>query len=563
MSQKQSDPLLKRIEIGAYLAAAWSFAVLFLESIVQELMNYELLENITALSNILILGTIIILKLIRKVAPEERYLLKFDIVMLALGVSLMFYQVKFVILFLLIRQTYFIVQYLLFRAFEGKLYKVLTDNPPVSLMLSFIAVIFIGTILLMLPEASVAHRVTPFVDALFTATSATCVTGLIVFDTGTYFSLFGQLVILVLIQLGGLGIMTVSTAFALIMGRRLTLKLENVMQSVIGDNERLNAFQLLKNIVIVTAIIEGIGAMVLFVKFAQTMPPSQAMYSSIFHSVSAFCNAGFSLFPDSLIRYVDSPLVNFTITGLILLGGIGFAVMIDLYRYILRVDRVRKLNLHSKIVLMVSALLILVGFISFFVSEYNGVMAGFSISRRMLSSWFQSVTARTAGFNTLDTALISPASVMVFLVLMFVGASPGSTGGGIKTTTFAVLMLSLTSMLKGRRELSLYNRRIALSNFREATSLITLSGIIVFIVVFLLFLFENLPFEKLLFEAISAFGTVGLSMGVTDKLGRAGRLLITLLMYIGRIGPLTLIYALSMRKREPNIKYAEEKIAIG
>jgi trk system potassium uptake protein TrkH len=357
--------------------------------------------------------------------------------------------------------------------------------------------------------------------------------------------------------------MTVSTAFALIMGRRLTLKLENVMQSVIGDNERLNAFQLLKNIVIVTAIIEGIGAMVLFVKFAQTMPPSQAMYSSIFHSVSAFCNAGFSLFPDSLIRYVDSPLVNFTITGLILLGGIGFAVMIDLYRYILRVDRVRKLNLHSKIVLMVSALLILVGFISFFVSEYNGVMAGFSISRRMLSSWFQSVTARTAGFNTLDTALISPASVMVFLVLMFVGASPGSTGGGIKTTTFAVLMLSLTSMLKGRRELSLYNRRIALSNFREATSLITLSGIIVFIVVFLLFLFENLPFEKLLFEAISAFGTVGLSMGVTDKLGRAGRLLITLLMYIGRIGPLTLIYALSMRKREPNIRYAEEKIAIG
>lgn len=563
MSQKQSDPLLKRIEIGAYLVAAWSFAVLFLESIVQELMNYELLENITALSNILILGTIIILKLIRKVAPEERYLLKFDIVMLALGVSLMFYQVKFVILFLLIRQTYFIVQYLLFRAFEGKLYKVLTDNPPVSLMLSFIAVIFIGTILLMLPEASVAHRVTPFVDALFTATSATCVTGLIVFDTGTYFSLFGQLVILVLIQLGGLGIMTVSTAFALIMGRRLTLKLENVMQSVIGDNERLNAFQLLKNIVIVTAIIEGIGAMVLFVKFAQTMPPSQAMYSSIFHSVSAFCNAGFSLFPDSLIRYVDSPLVNFTITGLILLGGIGFAVMIDLYRYILRVDRVRKLNLHSKIVLMISAFLILVGFISFFVSEYNGVMAGFSISRRMLSSWFQSVTARTAGFNTLDTALISPASVMVFLVLMFVGASPGSTGGGIKTTTFAVLMLSLTSMLKGRRELSLYNRRIALSNFREATSLITLSGIIIFIVVFLLFLFENLPFEKLLFEAISAFGTVGLSMGVTDKLGRAGRLLITVLMYIGRIGPLTLIYALSMRKREPNIKYAEEKIAIG
>ncbi|MDD4687419.1 MAG: TrkH family potassium uptake protein [Candidatus Cloacimonetes bacterium] len=563
MSVNNSKGLLKHIEALAYLIAAWSFAVIFLESIVQELMNYHLLEFITAGANLLLLFLTIISRLICKDQSKQTVLLRIDIIMLLLGGLLMFYQAKFVIFFLLIRQTYFIMQYILFRAFEGKLYKILTDNPPVSLMLSFAFVILVGTILLMLPEASVNKEITPFIDALFTSTSATCVTGLIVRDTGSYFSLFGQLVILVLIQIGGLGIMTVSTAFALIMGKRLTLKLENVMHNVVGDNERLDVFQLLKNIVIVTAIIEAFGAVFLFLTFSKTMQASQALYSAIFHSISGFCNAGFSLFTDSLMGYVDNPLVNFTLTGLILLGGLGFAVMIDLYRYVFKLDRVRKLTLHSKIVLLVSSLLILVGFISVYVAEYNGLMNGFTVSKRMLSSWFQSVTARTAGFNTLDITRLSPASILVFLGLMFIGASPGSTGGGIKTTTFAVLLLSVTSMLRGRRELSMYNRKIAISNFREATSLIILSSGIIFLVVFGLFMVESFPFEKIIFEAISAFGTVGLSMGITDKLGAAGKLLITILMYIGRIGPLTLIYALSMRKREPKITYAEEKIAIG
>lgn len=563
MSVNNSKGLLKHIEALAYLIAAWSFAVIFLESIVQELMNYHLLEFITAGANLLLLFLTIISRLICKDQSKQTVLLRIDIIMLLLGGLLMFYQAKFVIFFLLIRQTYFIMQYILFRAFEGKLYKILTDNPPVSLMLSFAFVILVGTVLLMLPEASVNKEITPFIDALFTSTSATCVTGLIVRDTGSYFSLFGQLVILVLIQIGGLGIMTVSTAFALIMGRRLTLKLENVMHNVVGDNERLDVFQLLKNIVIVTAIIEAFGAVFLFLTFSKTMQASQALYSAIFHSISGFCNAGFSLFTDSLMGYVDNPLVNFTLTGLILLGGLGFAVMIDLYRYVFKLDRVRKLTLHSKIVLLVSSLLILVGFISVYVAEYNGLMNGFTVSKRMLSSWFQSVTARTAGFNTLDITRLSPASILVFLGLMFIGASPGSTGGGIKTTTFAVLLLSVTSMLRGRRELSMYNRKIAISNFREATSLIILSSGIIFLVVFGLFMVESFPFEKIIFEAISAFGTVGLSMGITDKLGAAGKLLITILMYIGRIGPLTLIYALSMRKREPKITYAEEKIAIG
>ncbi|MDD2683883.1 MAG: TrkH family potassium uptake protein [Candidatus Cloacimonetes bacterium] len=553
---------MKHIEFIAYFVAGWSFIVLFLEPIFILLANYQQVEIVTALANLLLLSLTILNRMFAQ-KKEQRIMILVDTGMLVLGGILMFYQAKFVIFFLLIRQSYFILQYLLFRAFEGKLYKILTDNPPISLMVSFASVIVVGTVLLMLPAASVVNRVTPPVDALFTATSATCVTGLIVFDTGSYFSLFGQLVILLLIQIGGLGIMTISTAFALIMGQRLTLKIENVMYSVMGENHQLDVFKLLKVVVLVTAIIELVGAILLFFVFSQKMNPAEAMYSSIFHSISAFCNAGFSLFSDSFTGFVDNPLLNITITLLILLGGIGFAVMIDLYRYVIGEDKVRKLNLHSKIVLCTSGLLLLIGFIGFYWAEYNGSMQGFSISRRILSSWFQSVTTRTAGFNTIDFSIINPATVLVCLGLMFIGASPGSTGGGVKTTTFAVLMISVISMLRGRRELTLFNRKISLSNHREATSLIMLAGMIIFLVVFLLLIVEGKAFSKVVFEAISAFGTVGLSMGITPHLSSVGKLLITLLMYIGRIGPLTMIYALSLRKVQPRISFAEEKIAIG
>lgn len=554
---------LKHIESIAYFVAVWSFLVIFLEPIISFFLNYYLIEIITALANLLLLGLAILNRTLGAEKTERKTTVMLDLAMLVLGGILLFYQAKFVIFFLLIRQTFFILQYLLFRAFEGKLYKVLTDNPPVSLMVSFAFVILVGTVLLMLPAASVVNRVTPPIDALFTATSATCVTGLIVFDTGSYFSLFGQLVILLLIQIGGLGIMTISTTFAVIMGQRITLKLENVMYSVMGDNREVDVFQLLKSVVLVTVIIESIGAILLFFVFSRDMTPAVAMYSSIFHSISAFCNAGFSLFTDSLRGFVDNPLLNLTISTLILLGGIGFAVMIDLYRYVLKADKVRKLNLHSKIVLSTSGLLLLVGFIAFYWAEYHSSMEGFTVSRRLLSSWFQSVTTRTAGFNTIDMARINPATVLICIALMFVGASPGSTGGGVKTTTFAVLLLSVSSMLRGRKELSLFNRKISLSNHREATSLITLAAIIIFIAIFLLLMVEGKAFHKVMFEAVSAFGTVGLSMGITSGLSSMGKLLITLLMYIGRIGPLTMIYALSMRKVQPRISYAEEKIAIG
>ncbi len=554
---------LRHIELIAYLLAAWSFLVLFLEPIIGYYLNYRSIELATALANLLLMILTILNHVLFRGLKRNRRIIILDVIMLLMGAMLLAYQAKFVIFFLLIRQTYFIIQYIIFKAFEGRVLKLLTENPPVSLMLSFAAVIAFGTVILMLPAASVKGQVTHFMDALFTATSATCVTGLVVVDTGTYFSLFGQLVILLLIQIGGLGIMTISTAFALMLGQRLTLKLENVMHSVVGEHRVVSVFKLLQSIILVTALIESVGAVFLFISFSKVLPTSQAIYNAVFHSVSAFCNAGFALWSDSMVSFVDSPVVNLTITFLIILGGLGFTVIIDLYRNIFSGDRIKKLTLHTKIVLATSAGLILLGFITLFLAEYHASMEGYSVSRRMLSSWFQSVTMRTAGFNTIDIGRFSSASVLVALALMFIGASPGSTGGGVKTTTFSVLLFSVVAMLSGKRDLSVFNRKIAISNAREATTLLTIAAMIIFAVIFILLLIEPFAFERIVFEAISAFGTVGLSMGITSSLSYPGKALITLLMYIGRIGPLTMIYAFSMRKRQPNINYAEEKIAIG
>lgn len=553
---------LQNIERLAYLIAIWSFLVLFFETIISYYAPYKQVEIYTALANLLFLGLSTLARILGGDALKDNKRVMFDLVLFIPGVILLFIQPKILIFLLLIRQTYFFLQYLLFRAMEGKLFRILSDNPPVSLMLSFALVIFVGTVLLMLPSASVAHRVTAPIDALFIATSATCVTGLAVFDIGSTLTLMGQLVVLLLIQIGGLGIMTISTAFALIMGQRLTLKLENIMYSVMGKYRRLDIFQLLKSVILVTVIIELVGAALLFFVFSREMSPAQAIYHSIFHSVSAFCNAGFSLFPDSLTHYVEQPLLNVVITLLIILGGIGFAVIIDLYhRFFTRANH--KLSLHSKVVLTTTAALLLLGFIGFFWAEYNNTMAGFDLDKRLFSSWFQSTSSRTAGFDTIAFEEISPATVLVCQALMFVGASPGSTGGGMKTTTLALLVISVISLLRGRRELTVFNRKIPMQNLREAVALLSLITFILLLSTFILLLVEGKTFSTVSFEAISAFSTCGLSMGITPFLTNLGKFIIILLMYIGRIGPLTMIYALSMRKVQPRLSYAEEKIVIG
>lgn len=554
---------LSHIEIVAYLVAIWSFAVLFAEPVIGYYLDYRAVEIYTALANLILLLLAILNRALFGHAWGTQRILIFDVVMLIMGSLLMLSQAKFVIFFLLIRQTYFILQFILFKAFDGKLFKWMSGNPPVTLMLSFALVILIGTVLLMFPVSSRLNRVTPPVDALFTATSATCVTGLVVLDTGTHFSLFGQIVILMLIQIGGLGIMTISTVFALLLGQRINLKLENVMHQVVGGSYAINLYQLLKNIILVTVVIELLGALGLYFKFSQDFAPLKAAWMSVFHSVSAFCNAGFSPLSGNLAGYVDSLTVNVWITGLIILGGLGFTVIIDLLHYFFVKGKARKLNLHSKVVLLTTATLVLFGFIVFYLAEYQGSMAGFGVYRRVLSSWFQSVTTRTAGFNTIDMARLSKASVLTSILLMFIGASPGSTGGGVKTTTFAMLVISVVSLLKGRRFQSIFKRRIPDSNFREATGLTSISLAIVFAALLLLLLAESHSFDQLAFEAMSAFGTVGLSMGITPTLSVAGKLLITLLMYIGRIGPLTLIYAFAIHRKQVDIDYAEENIVIG
>jgi len=563
MPLKKYPIIFKSTEFFAYLIAGWSFLVLFLEPILQHYLNFPVWERITAMANLLMLSVTLISNITKLKDSRRIMIVLADLAMLVAGLVLLADNAQFVIFFLLIRQSYFILQYFILHAFEGRIFKLISENPPVSLMLSFAGVILVGTILLMLPTSSRQGVVTNFVTALFTSTSATCVTGLTVVDTGTYFSLFGQIVILLLIQVGGLGIMTISTAFALILGQRITLKLENVMHNVVGETEVIDVFRLIRSIVMVTAIIESIGALLLFFECSRTLSTAQAIFYSIFHSVSAFCNAGFSLWRDNLMGFIDSPIMNFAITGLIILGGLGFAVLIDVFYYITRHKRVRKLTLHSKLVLTCTAFLLVMGFVGLFYSEYHYSMRGLSMGQRAYGAWFQSVTARTAGFNTVDIGKFGPASVLITLVLMFIGASPGSTGGGIKTTTFSVMVISVISMLRGRRDLTVFNRKINPSNAQEATTLITLATTIILVIVFILLLIEPFSLDKVLFEAISAFGTVGLSMGITSSLTPIGKLLITLLMYIGRIGPLTLIYAVSLSKKQPRISLAEEKIAIG
>ncbi|HPV15481.1 MAG TPA: potassium transporter TrkG, partial [Candidatus Cloacimonadota bacterium] len=372
MDTSKARRILGKVEILAYILAIWSFLVLFFEPVISYYADFAQVEYYTAWANLAILMLTIFNHVVNPADERRKGLILFDVFILVLGFLLLFYNAKFVVFFLLIRQTWYIMQFLLFRAFDGRLYKLLTENPPITVMLSFILVIFVGTILLMMPVSSTQGQVTNPVDALFIATSATCVTGLVVVDIGSHFSLFGQIVILLLIQVGGLGLMTISTAFAIVLGQRLTLKLESAMYKVVGGSQSLNVLVLLKNIMLATLIIESLGAAFLFIRFRTDFTPMKAFYFSIFHAVSAFCNAGISPLPGNLSGYVGDYIVNIGITGLIILGGLGFNVIIDLQRFIFRRDKVRKLALHSKIVLLVTSLLLVLGTLTFFFTEYHG-----------------------------------------------------------------------------------------------------------------------------------------------------------------------------------------------
>ncbi len=471
--------------------------------------------------------------------------------------------------YLLGRQTFMFIRGLALASYEGKSLDRLTHNPPIFVLYSFMLAIFIGTLLLLLPKATVEGEHTSLLDALFTSTSATCVTGLIVKNTGTHFSLFGKSIILLLIQIGGLGIMTVSSAFAMMLGQKLTASRENIIQDVVGESNKMDMLSLLKSIFFVTIIFEIIGAALLYSTFkkltinGELLSNFEVIYYSIFHSISAFCNAGFSLFENSFIGFRSNFNINFVITFLIIFGGIGFPVLVDIKRNFMEKFRFSRFSLHTKIVLFGTAFLLILGFVSYFISEYNYTMKNYSLIDRIYSSYFQSVTTRTAGFNTIDTSALSKPSVFTSVLFMFIGASPGSTGGGIKTTAFVILVVAVIAMLRGSRDVNIFKRKVSESIINKVMVLITISLTLLSVMIFLLLLIEPFSFEQTIFEAFSAFGTVGLSMGITPFLSNMGKVIIITLMYFGRVGPLTLIFAISEMNVKTSYLYTEEKISIG
>ncbi len=439
-------------------------------------------------------------------------------------------------------------------------------KPAQSLALSFLGTILLGTVLLKLPFASAAGKSTSLIDALFTATSATCVTGLVVVDTPTHFSTFGQVVILLLIQAGGLGIMTLSTSLALIFGRRMGLRNKLAMQNVLDQVDVEGMKALILYILKMTLVIELIGAVLLFLRWAGSFGELRAAYLAIFHSVSAFCNAGFSLFSNSFISYKYDLVLNLIITFLIILGGIGFTVVADIQHIWFgrgRSSKPASLTIHTKLVLIVTVLLLLMGTMAIFFGEYHNSLQGIPWGKRLLCSYFQSVTARTAGFNTLEIGKLTNVTLFIIVVLMFIGASPGSTGGGIKTSTLGILVLFVRAMFRGQEKIELFNRTAPQDIVRKAVCITLLSAVLVCLLTVPLLVTEKANFIQVLFEAVSAFGTVGLSTGITPQLSLTGKLGIAFLIFAGRIGPLTVAFAVGRRRRPPGISYPEARVMVG
>jgi trk system potassium uptake protein TrkH len=437
-------------------------------------------------------------------------------------------------------------------------------DPPKILVVGFAAIILLGSILLTLPASTVNGHGLSFLNALFTATSATCVTGLVVVDTGTTFTLFGQLVILFMIQIGGLGFMTFATLFAFLLGKRISLKERILLQESLNNLSMEGIVRLARRILIFTAVIEFAGAVILAIRFSFDMPLGKATYFGIFHSISNFNNAGFDLFGhfQSLTTYVDDPTVVLTICTLITLGGIGFIVMNELYDY----RHSKRLSLHTKIVLVTSGFLLIGGTIGIFLLEFSNekTLKPLTFSGKILGALFQSVAARTDGANTLNLSDMTQSSLLLIVLLMFVGASPGSTGGGIKTTTFTTLIGAIWSQVRGKEDVIFYRQRIGYETIYKALTVTFSALFLVMMITLLLTITERgTDFLRLVFEATSAFGTVGLSMDVSRELSPFGKALITLTMFAGRLGPLTIAYAVTIRRNPDSFRYPKGKIMIG
>ncbi len=422
-----------------------------------------------------------------------------------------------------------------------------------------------GTFLLLLPISAKTGHIS-VVDALFTSTSAVCVTGLIVQDTATYFTTFGQVIIMVLFQLGGLGIMAFSTLVLLVAGKKISIQDRLIIQQGYHYASAQHVKSLIKNIFVYTLIIEGTGSLLLFLHWHKKFPGIKGFFHSVFHAISAFCNAGFSLFSDSLMSFRGDIFVNVTIIFLIVLGGLGFLVLKEgreILFFRLKKKRV-KMSLHSKMIFVITFLLIAIPFLIFLLVEWNKSLMGASLKEKVFSSLFQIITPRTAGFNTMDLNALSFSAVSLLIFLMFIGASPGSTGGGIKTITFGVIFAFMKSRIAARDSVSIFRRTLPGLVVMRAFTVVTLSIGVIFLSSFILFMIEPaMTMKEVFFEVFSAFGTVGLSLGITPALNDIGKIVLILTMYIGRIGPLSLLYAFSREKSFGKYEYVEESVMIG
>lgn len=443
-----------------------------------------------------------------------------------------------------------------------KIYEKIVKNAPLFLGMSFLIVILIGATLLSLPIASVDGNSVGFVNAFFTASSATAVTGLVVANTATQWTMFGKVVIITLIQIGGLGTITLFSIATVLLGRKISLQQRLLVKEQLNITSMSGIVKWVIYVTKITFLIEFTGALLLSFSLIPKYGFKTGVWYSIFHAISAFCNAGFDLFGDSIVSYSGDIYINMIICGLVILGGLGFLVYMDIYN----AGSFRKLKVHSKVVITVSALLLFAGTIATLLIEYNNSLSigEFGFGHKVLASFFQSTVTRTAGFNSIDIGQVHDATAIIYIFLMFIGGSPASTAGGLKTTTFAVMIFSTIGMVRGEHDIVIFNRKIDKEVILRALAITIVCISLVITVTMAVAIIEHDRFEFLdiLFESVSAFGTVGMTRGITPHLSDISKVILAFTMFIGRVGPTTLAVGL-MKTKPSSIKYASGKILVG
>ena len=443
-----------------------------------------------------------------------------------------------------------------------KLKKKIKLNGVQILALGFLSFILLGGIILSLPISSASKESTNFLDALFTSTSAVCVTGLVTLNTSTHWSTFGQTIIMMLIEIGGLGFMSFTTLIAIMIGKKITLRERLVMQEAMNTFNLQGLVSMVRYVFGFTFAVQLFGALLMSTQFIPQYGLKTGIFYSIFHSISAFCNAGFDLFGNSLVGYSSNVVIILVISALIIISGIGFTVWLEIYHY----KSGKKLTVHAKIVILMTLVLIFGGTILMFIFEIRNpaTLGSMNFKDKVLNAFFASVSPRTAGFNSVPLADMTMAGKFLTILLMFIGGSPGSTAGGLKTSTFGIIILTVISVIKGREDTEVFGRRFSKELVYKAFALLFIGvGLIIVVTMMLSYTEVGATFMDLLYETTSAFGTVGLTTGLTPNLSKIGKVLIMLMMYFGRVGPLTVALALTRRRKKSGYKYPEGKILIG